>query len=110
MITKNIRKYAAPLFMLVFLSKMIISVVPIFSFLDSKVAISVIMQLEQETKAEKESPDKDSFKEKKSMDEQLLTNFHYNALVLETNCLHNQEDALLVQLYHRVVPTPPPNV
>ncbi len=110
MITKNIRKYAAPLFMLVFLSKMIISVVPIFSFLDSKVAISVIMQLEQETKGEKENPDKDSFKEKKSIDEHLLTNFHYNPLVLETNCLHNQEDALLVQLYHRVVPTPPPNV
>lgn len=108
--TRNIRKSAALLFMFVFAAKMTISVIPIFSFLDSKVAISVIMQLEQETKGEKETPEKDSFKEKKSIDEHLLSSFHYNVIVMENTCLHNQEDALPLQQYHRVVPTPPPNV
>lgn len=96
--------------MIVFSIKMFISIIPIFSFLDSKIAASVILQLEQETKGEKDSTEKDSFKEKKSFDDHVFAFFHYSPLLVETNCLHNQEKALLVQLYHPVVPTPPPNV
>ena len=98
------------MFMCVFVVKMGISLAPLFTFLDSNTARAVIMQLEQETKGEKENPDKDAFKEKKSFDEHLLTFFHYDPFLIETNYLHNQEHALLVQLFHPVVPTPPPNV
>ncbi|MES2377995.1 MAG: hypothetical protein V4553_15515 [Bacteroidota bacterium] len=104
------KKIIGMMFMLVFVVKMGISLVPLFSFLDSNTARAVIMQLEQETKGEKESPDKDAFKEKKSFDEHLLAFFHYDPFLLETNYLHNREHALLVQLFHPVVPTPPPNV
>lgn len=96
--------------MFVFIVKMSISLVPLFSFLDSGTARAVIMQLEQETKGEKENPDKDAFKEKKSFDEHLFTFFHYDPFLIETNYLHTLEHTLLVQLYHPVVPTPPPNV
>ena len=96
--------------MIVFTAKMTISLVPLFSFLDRTTASAVIMQLEQETKADKENPDKDGFKEKKCFDEQISAFFHYDPFLVQTNCLHTQEHALLVQLYHPVVPTPPPNV
>ncbi|MES2427279.1 MAG: hypothetical protein V4560_09920 [Bacteroidota bacterium] len=96
--------------MCVFVVKMTISLVPLFSFLDSNTARAVIMQLEQESKGEKENHDKDGFKEKKSFDEHLLTLFHFDPFLIETNYLHNQEHSLLVQLYHPTIPTPPPNV
>lgn len=89
---------------------MIISVIPIFSMLDAKVVASVIMQLEQETKGEKDNTDKDSLKEKKGSDEHIYSFFDYKPLLVETNRLHNEEKALAVRLYHKVVPTPPPNV
>jgi len=104
------KKIITMLFMFVFIVKMSISLVPLFSFLDSNTARAVIMQLEQESKTGKETPDKDVFKEKKSFDEHLLSFFHYDAFLFETNYLHNREHSLLVQLYHPVVPTPPPNV
>jgi hypothetical protein len=94
----------------VFVIKMGISLMPLFSFLDTGTARAVIMQLEQESKGEKENPDKDALKEKKNFDEHLLTFFHYDPFLLETNYLHNREHSLLVQLFHPVVPTPPPNV
>ena len=106
----NKRSFACFVFIIVFSSKMIISVIPIFSMLDAKVAASVIMQLEQDTKGEKDNTDKDSFKEKKAFDEHTYTCFDYQPLLVETNCLHNQEKALAVVPYHKVVPTPPPNV
>ncbi|MDB5005011.1 MAG: hypothetical protein JWQ34_3236 [Mucilaginibacter sp.] len=98
------------LFMFVFVVKMSISLMPLFSFLDSDTARAVIMQLEHESKDEKEKPDKDAFKEKKNFDEHLFTFFHYDPYLVETNYLHNLEHSLLIQLYHPVVPTPPPNV
>jgi hypothetical protein len=104
------RKLIGFVFMLVFAAKMTISLVPLFSFLDRTTARAVIMQLEQETKGEKENPDKDALKEKKNFDEQLSVFFHYDPFLVQTACLHTQEHALLVQLYHPVVPTPPPNV
>ncbi|TSJ42893.1 hypothetical protein FO440_01520 [Mucilaginibacter corticis] len=98
------------LFMFVFTLKMSISLVPLFTFLDSGTAKAVIMQLEQETKGEKETNSKESFKEKKAFDEHFLAMFHFDPFLTETNYLHNREHALLVQLFHPVVPTPPPNV
>ncbi|WP_299517776.1 hypothetical protein [Mucilaginibacter sp.] len=108
--TKNIRKYISLLFMFVFFAKMAVSVIPVFSFLDARIASKVILQLEQETKSEKNDPEKDAFKEKKVFDEHLFAFFHYDPFLVETNYLHNLEHTLLVQLYHPVVPTPPPNV
>ena len=94
----------------VFFIKMSISLAPLFSFLDSETAHAVIMQLEQETKSEKEGADKDAFKEKKAFDEQLMVFFEYRPFIIETNILHNLENSLYIQEYHAVVPTPPPNV
>lgn len=103
------RKFIGMLFMLVFAVKMCISLAPLFILIDSGIAKAVIMQLEQESRDEKENADKDFFKAKKSFDEHLLALFHYDPFLIEINYLHNREHALLVQLYHPVVPTPPPN-
>jgi len=108
--SRNKRTFASLLFIVVFATKMMISVIPVFSMLDAKIAASVIMQLEQETKGEKDNTDKDSLKEKKGFDEHIYSFFDYKPLLVETNRLHNKEKALAVRLYHKVVPTPPPNV
>ncbi len=107
---RNKRTFASLLFIVVFATKMAISVVPIFSLLDAKVAASVIMQLEQETKGEKDTADKDSLKEKKGFDEHIYSFFDYRPVITESNRLHNKEKALTVRFYHKVVLTPPPNV
>lgn len=104
------RTFASLLFIAVFSVKMTISVVPLFSLLDAKVVASVIMQLEQETKGEKDNAEKESFKEKKGFDEHICCMFDYTPVLVETNRLHNKEKALAIRLYHKVVPTPPPNV
>lgn len=84
---------------------------PLFSFLDSKIAVAVIMQLEHENKTDKDDLEKDGTKEKKSFDELTLAAFEFRPLLLhESNVLHNLEKTLLVQPYHPIVPTPPPNV
>lgn len=95
--------------MIVFAVKMSISLAPLITFLDSGTAKAVIMQLELENKGEKDHVDKDAFKEKTTFDDHFLTVFHFDPFLIETNYLHNQEHALLVQLFHPVVPTPPPN-
>lgn len=96
--------------MFVFALKMTVSVAPLLSTVfDSGTTKAAIMQLEQENKGEKENTDKESFKEKKTFDEHLLAVFHFDPFLMETNFLHNREHALLVQLFHPVVPTPPPN-
>ena len=105
----NKRSFACLLFIIVFSAKMVISVIPIFSMLDAKVVASVIMQLEQENKSDKDNTDKDALKEKKNFDEHTYTFFDYKPILVETNRLHNKEKALAVRLYHKVVPTPPPN-
>lgn len=107
--TWNKRSFACLLFIIVFSAKMVISVIPLFSLLDAKVVASVIMQLEQETKSDKDNTDKDALKEKKNFDEHTYTFFDYKPILVETNRLHNKEKALAVRLYHKVVPTPPPN-
>ncbi|MDB5024780.1 MAG: hypothetical protein JWP78_2535 [Mucilaginibacter sp.] len=97
------------LFLVIFLSKMAISLAPLFSLLNSKITASVIMQLEHETKTDKEEQGKDMFKEKKLNDDQLLSFFEYNSLSNEMKVLHALENSLYIQTYHPVVPTPPPN-
>jgi hypothetical protein len=49
------------MFMGIFLAKMVISIAPVFICLDNKTVSAVIMQLEHETKGEKEDPDKEYF-------------------------------------------------
>ncbi|WDF54787.1 hypothetical protein [Mucilaginibacter sp. KACC 22063] len=99
------------LFMAIFNLKMFISVAPVFMSLNSKTVNAVITQLEQETKGEKESPEKDAAKEKKFCDEHFFSyTYEHVAIIEETNILHNQERSLYTQVYHPVVPTPPPNV
>ncbi|AMR31931.1 hypothetical protein A0256_11095 [Mucilaginibacter sp. PAMC 26640] len=97
------------LFMSIFVAKMVIAIAPAFLCLDNKSVSAVIMQLEHETKSEKEDPDKDAFKEKKIFDETFLHFVVYKTFVVENNVLHNQEHSLYAEIYHPVVPTPPPN-
>ncbi|PJJ80363.1 hypothetical protein CLV57_3513 [Mucilaginibacter auburnensis] len=82
---------------------------PVFYLLDAKVAASVILQLEQETKAEKDTTDKDALKEKKDFDEHTYTCFDYTPVLVQTKHLHHFILSLPVQPYHNAVPTPPPN-
>ena len=98
------------MFMGVFILKMTISLAPVFLYLDSKAISAVIMQLEQESKGEKDTPDKDTFKEKKIFDAYDFHSVDFITFVVETTVLHNREHALYIQSYHPVVPTPPPNV
>ncbi|TFF38778.1 hypothetical protein [Mucilaginibacter psychrotolerans] len=97
------------LFMSIFVAKMAISIAPAFLCLDNKAVNAVIMQLEHESKTEKEDPEKDTFKEKKVFDENFMHFVAYRTFVVETNVLHNQENTLYAQVYHPIVPTPPPN-
>ena len=97
------------LFLVIFLSKMVISLAPLFSLLNPKAAVSVIMQLDDETKTEKEGQAKDVLKEKKLFDDQLLSFFEYSSHFNEVKVLHTLENSLYIQTYHPVVPTPPPN-
>ncbi|HEY9196441.1 MAG TPA: hypothetical protein VIM77_09250 [Mucilaginibacter sp.] len=109
----KIRKFkilVVVMFMSVFTIKMAISLAPVFLYLDSKAVNAVIMQLEQESKAEKDTPDKDTFKEKKVFDEYDIHNISFITFITETKVLHNLEHSLYIQVYHPVVPTPPPNV
>ena len=96
--------------MSIFVIKMIISIAPVFLCLDNRTVSAVIMQLEHESKNEKEDPDKETFKEKKFFDESFNHLVVYRPFIVETNILHNLEDSLYQQVYHPVVPTPPPNV
>ena len=95
--------------MFVFCVKMAISVAPIFLNLDGKIANAVINQLEHESKADKDDLDKDLTKEKKIFDEFYFHSFEHTSFVVETNVLHNLENSLYKQVYHPIVPTPPPN-
>ncbi len=106
----NKRLFASFLFIIVFSAKMIISVAPIFSMLDAKVAASVILQLEQETKDDNDNADKDAFKEKKDFDELIFSLFDYKPLIVKTTRLHKHQKEIIVKVYHQSVPTPPPNV
>lgn len=103
------KNLVAILFIGIFTIKMAISIAPVFLYLDSNTVTAVIMQLEQETKTEKEGPEKDVFKEKKFFDEAYNHVIVYLAFLAETKMLHNSEHSLYKQTFHPVVPTPPPN-
>ncbi|OOQ60116.1 hypothetical protein [Mucilaginibacter pedocola] len=106
---RNLKLPVVVLFISIFVAKMAMSIAPAFLCLDNKAVNAVIMQLEHESKTEKEDPEKDAFKEKKVFDETELHFTVYRTFVAETNVLHNQEHALYAEIYHPVVPTPPPN-
>jgi hypothetical protein len=96
--------------MSIFLVKMVISIAPVFLCMDNKTVKAVILQLEHESKTEKDDLEKNTFKDKKSFDENINHIIAYTAYITETNVLHNLENSLYKQVYHPVVPTPPPNV
>ena|SRR6478735_10768233 len=99
----------AALFIGIFAIKMVISIAPVFTCLNNKTVRAVIMQLEHESKNEKEDLEKDAFKDKKFFDENVNHLIVYRPLIAETNILHNQERSLYKQVFHPLVPTPPPN-
>jgi hypothetical protein len=106
---RNFRVLTGAFFMFIFCVKMVISIAPVFLNLDNKVVNAVITQLEHESKTEKNDPEKDAAKDKKIFDENYLHSIEYITFVIETNVLHNLESSLYTQVYHPVVPTPPPN-
>ncbi|WP_114940025.1 hypothetical protein [Mucilaginibacter endophyticus] len=106
---RNKKIWVVALFMTVFVIKMGISLAPLFSCLDNKTVSAVILQLEQESKTEKDSPEKDLMKEKKTFDAYDFHAINFITFITESKVLHNQENALYKQVYHPVVPTPPPN-
>jgi uncharacterized membrane-anchored protein YhcB (DUF1043 family) len=89
---------------------MVISIAPVFLCMDNKTVKAVIMQLEHESKTEKDDLEKNFFKDKKSFDENINHIIAYTAYIAEANVLHNLENSLYKQVYHPIVPTPPPNV
>lgn len=99
------------LFMMVFMSKMIISVAPAFLSLNNKTVNAVIMQLEEENKNEKESPEKESAKEKKFFDEDLqwFTHHVHEPIIIETQKRLDYGHSIYQPGHHPSVLTPPPN-
>ena len=99
------------LFMMIFISKMIISVAPAFISLNNKTVHAVIMQLEQESKNEKDDPDKEGSKDKKFFDEDFQFVFQpvQVPFTIKTNKLLSPEHALYHPDHHPSVPTPPPD-
>ncbi|QQL50502.1 hypothetical protein [Mucilaginibacter ginkgonis] len=98
------------LFLGIFMTKMVIGIAPIFVSMNNKTVNAVITQLEQETKGDKDSAEKDFSKEKKFFDEKFIHHHDYTLIVSATIILHNKEKALFKQVYHPRVPVPPPNV
>jgi len=107
--SKSFKILVSVLFLFIFLVKMSISLAPLFANIDSKTAAAVIMQLEQESKGDKDDLTKDNLKEKKVFDDHLLISFEHQHFIIEQNVLFNLEKSLYIQSYHPVVPTPPPN-
>ena len=107
--SRMIKNSIAALFMGIFMIKMVISIAPVFLCMDNKTISAVIMQLEHESKNEKNDPDKDAFKDKKFFDENVNHLMVYRPVIAENNILHNLERSLYKQVYHPVVLTPPPN-
>ncbi|RYD92716.1 MAG: hypothetical protein EOP54_20365 [Sphingobacteriales bacterium] len=101
--------FVAMLFITIFFAKMVISVAPVIFRLDNKVVRAVILQLENESKSEKDTTDKETIKEKKTFDEYYTHLVRFNVHVQEVNILHNQEDLIYDSVYYPSVLTPPPN-
>ena len=107
---RKFKLFTALLFITIFFSKMVISVAPVIFRLDDKVVSAVILQLENETKSEKDTTDKEASKEKKTFDEYYSHLVRTNTHVVELNTLHNKENLIYDNVYFPSVPTPPPNI
>jgi hypothetical protein len=103
--------FVCMLFMMIFISKMVISVAPAFLSLNNKTVNAVIMQLELENKNEKDDPDKDSGKEKKFFDEDFQFVYHVEHIpvTIKVNKQLSPKHALYQPDHHPSVPTPPPD-
>ncbi|RCH56774.1 hypothetical protein DJ568_02655 [Mucilaginibacter hurinus] len=106
----NFKIFVALLFITIFFAKMVISIAPVGFRLDNKVVRAVILQLENETKSDKDTTEKDIVKEKKTFDEYYSQLVRMNTHVVEMNILHNQENLIYHNIYYPSVLTPPPNV
>lgn len=106
---RNFKVFIGALFMFIFITKMAVAFVPVLFNLDGKDGSAVTLQLEHDSKTEKDDPEKDAFKEKKIFDETYLHSLDYLTFLAETEVLYNLEHSLFKQVYHPVVPTPPPN-
>ncbi|RYZ93875.1 MAG: hypothetical protein EOP47_28925 [Sphingobacteriaceae bacterium] len=107
---RKFKLFTALLFITIFFSKMVISVAPVIFRLDDKVVSAVILQLENETKGEKDTTEKESSKAKKTFDEYYSHLVRTNVHVVDINILHNKENLIYAKVYFPSVPTPPPNV
>jgi len=105
---RNFKVFIGALFMFIFIAKMTVAFAPLLFSLD-KDGSSIALQLEHDSKTEKDDPEKDAFKEKKVFDETYLHSTGYLTFIAETEVLYNLEHSLFKQVYHPVVPTPPPN-
>lgn len=92
----------------VFILKMLVAAVPVLLDINKTKINAAVLQLELDTKTDKEDPGKDLLKEKKFFDEYLTFLFEFKAFVAESDLLRNSENTLYTQLYHPTVPTPPP--
>jgi hypothetical protein len=107
---RKIKILVAMLFLSIFSIKMVISLAPAFLYLDNKTVTAVILQLELESKADKDSLEKDAVKEKKVFDETYMHFLAYHSFLNGVKVLYNSEHCLYKQVHHPQVPTPPPNV
>jgi len=98
------------MFIFAFVVKMGISLVPLLSLTDAKSATTAIIQLEQESKGDKDDIEKDICKERKGLDELLLAVFRFTPVLPVSYNPYNIANSPVVQSYHPTVPTPPPNV
>jgi hypothetical protein len=98
-------------FLAIFISKMIIALMPVLLSASNKNVNAVIMQLEQDSKNEKEDPDKSGIKEKKFFDE----NCEYSnqaipaPLIIKKRTLLKNVTGFYQQSHHLSVLTPPPD-
>ncbi|MGZ3754948.1 MAG: hypothetical protein ACXVAY_18770 [Mucilaginibacter sp.] len=112
MLARNYKVWVCMLFIAVFAIKTSVCVIPALLSISNKEIKNALTQLELDNKTEKDSSEKDNTSKdflKKVCDD---FNEHipvFTALLIESNILHNRERSLYVELYHPVVPTPPPN-
>lgn len=107
---RDIKLSLCVLFINIFIIKMVISVAPVFLEINKKTVNSAILQLELETKNDKDDLSKDTLKEKKFFDDSFVCFKEHKLPVVEFNHLRSLETCLYTQADNPVVPTPPPNV
>jgi hypothetical protein len=107
---RKLKILVSAIFMFIFFIKMTFALAPAILSLNNKLFSNIVLPLDQESKTDKDDPEKDAFKEKKVFDEYILHNLAYQSYLHETKVFYNAEHSLFKQVFYPVVPTPPPNV